>query len=46
LIIFLIKLAQKPDLIQENGCHFWIQRGQITLNQLKNLKHLSKKFFL
>jgi len=41
-----IELAQKRDLIQINGCHFWIQRGQIVLNQLKNLKQLSKKVFV
>ena len=45
LIFFLIELAQKPDLIHKNGCPFWIQRGQVILNQLRNLKQLSKMFF-
>ena len=25
--------TQKQELIEQNHCHFWIQRAQITLNQ-------------
>jgi len=43
---FKIELAEKHDLIQKNECHSWIQHCQIAINQLKNLRHQTKKNFL
>ena len=37
-------ISQKPDLIQGNEWHFWIQRTIKPINQLKNLRPLKKKF--
>ena len=33
-LIFQINLAQKPDLMERNGCNFLIQQCKNTLNQL------------
>ena len=34
-------LEKKPDLMEKNECHFWIQWCKIPLVQLKNYRQLS-----
>ena len=36
---------EKLDIIEENCCHFWIQRCKNILNQLKNSQTSFKKQF-